>query len=103
VEDRKKLSSGFDLCEPKTSVSMTINGPAPMLLAFFLNAAIDQQCEKYILENGLKDEVNRIIESKYKLDELPKYTGVDGKPVMPLKGELHGSLPQGNNGLGLRL
>jgi methylmalonyl-CoA mutase len=103
VDDAKKLYSGFDLCDPKTSVSMTINGPAPMLLAFFLNAAIDQQCEKFILEKGLKDEINGIIESKSKLDDLPKYTGVDGKPVMPLKGELHGSLPQGNDGLGLRL
>ncbi len=56
VDDAKKLYSGFDLCDPKTSVSMTINGPAPMLLAFFMNAAIDQQCEKYILKNNeLKD------------------------------------------------
>lgn len=61
VDDAKKLYSGFDLCDPKTSVSMTINGPAPMLLAFFLNAAIDQQCEKYILEHGLKEEVNKKI------------------------------------------
>ena len=58
VDDAKKLYSGFDLCDPKTSVSMTINGPAPMLLAFFMNAAIDQQCEKYIIENGLREEVN---------------------------------------------
>jgi methylmalonyl-CoA mutase len=103
VDDAKKLYSGFDLCDPKTSVSMTINGPAPMLLAFFLNAAIDQKCEKYILENGLKDEVNRVIESKYKIGELPKYIGVDGESVVPVKGELHGSLPPGNSGLGLRL
>src|SRR5512139_4134028 len=48
LDDAKKLYSGFDLCAPTTSVSMTINGPAPMLLAFFMNAAIDQQCEKYI-------------------------------------------------------
>ena len=54
VDDAKKLYSGFDLCDPKTSVSMTINGPAPMLLAFFMNAAIDQMCEKYIIENNLK-------------------------------------------------
>src|SRR5690606_40637048 len=103
VDDAKKLYSGFDLCDPKTSVSMPITRPAPMVLAFFLNAAIDQQCEKYILENGLKDEVNRIIESKYKLDELPRYMGMDGNPVIPEKGELQGSLPAGNNGLGLRL
>ena len=48
LDDAKKLYSGFDLCDPATSVSMTINGPAPMLLAFFLNAAIDQQCEKWL-------------------------------------------------------
>lgn len=103
VDDAKKLYSGFDLCDPKTSVSMTINGPAPMLLAFFMNAAIDQQCEKYIIENGLRDEVNKAIEAKYNLAELPKYIGVDGKPVQPQHGEMIGNLPQGNNGLGLRL
>jgi methylmalonyl-CoA mutase len=103
VDDAKKLYSGFDLCDPKTSVSMTINGPAPMLLAFFMNAAIDQQCEKYILQNNLKDEVNKIIEAKYKAGELPAYTGTDGKSVTPHKGELKGALPAGNNGLGLRL
>src|SRR5574338_1547072 len=59
VDDAKKLYSGFDLCDAKTSVSMTINGPAPILLAFFMNAAIDQQCEKYIMEHGLADEVNK--------------------------------------------
>ncbi len=103
VDDAKKLYSGFDLCDPKTSVSMTINGPAPMLLAFFMNAAIDQQCEKYILENGLKEKVNAIIEAKYDLKSLPFYTGTDGKHVMPKKGDLVGFLPNGNNGLGLRL
>lgn len=103
VDDAKKLYSGFDLCDPKTSVSMTINGPAPILLAFFMNAAIDQQCEKYIIENNLREEINKIIESKYKLSELPQYWAADGKFVLPQKGELIGSLPQGNNGLGLRL
>jgi len=103
VDDAKKLYSGFDLCDPKTSVSMTINGPAPMLLAFFMNAAIDQQCEKYILENGLKDEVNKIIEAKYNIADLPKYIGTDGKPVSPHKGNFEGNLPEGNDGLGLRL
>ncbi len=103
VDDAKKLYSGFDLCDPKTSVSMTINGPAPMLLAFFMNAAIDQQCEKYILENGLKDEVNKIIEAKYSIQKLPKYIGTDGKEVSPEGGELNGALPSGNDGLGLRL
>jgi len=103
VDDAKKLYSGFDLCDPKTSVSMTINGPAPILLAFFMNAAIDQQCEKYIIENNLKDEVNKIIESRYNINELPKYIGTDSKEVSPASGELKGVLPQGNDGLGLRL
>ncbi|MCP9752663.1 methylmalonyl-CoA mutase family protein [Ferruginibacter sp. HRS2-29] len=103
VDDAKKLYSGFDLCDPKTSVSMTINGPAPMLLAFFMNAAIDQQCEKYIIGNGLKDEVNKIIEAKYNIADLPKYVGTDGGPVSPLKGDFEGNLPEGNDGLGLRL
>jgi methylmalonyl-CoA mutase len=82
VDDAKKLYSGFDLCDPKTSVSMTINGPAPMLLAFFMNAAIDQMCEKYIMENNLREEVNQRIESLFDTAELPKYYGVDGKPVI---------------------
>ena len=103
VDDAKKLYSGFDLCDPKTSVSMTINGPAPILLAFFMNAAIDQQCEKYIMDNNLRDEVNRIIESRYDVHALPKYTGTDGLPVIPEKGELKGALPAGNDGLGLKL
>ncbi|MEI9913032.1 MAG: methylmalonyl-CoA mutase family protein [Bacteroidota bacterium] len=103
VDDAKKLYSGFDLCDPRTSVSMTINGPAPMLLAFFMNAAIDQQCEKYILKNNLKEEVNKIIEAKYKPADLPKYIGTDGNPVIPLKAGLRGALPAGNDGLGLRL
>ncbi|MGB5007120.1 MAG: methylmalonyl-CoA mutase family protein, partial [Ferruginibacter sp.] len=103
VDDAKKLYSGFDLCDPKTSVSMTINGPAPMLLAFFMNAAIDQQCEKYILENNLKDEVNKKIKEKYGVESLPKYVGVDGNEIIPADGDLQGALPEGNNGLGLRL
>jgi methylmalonyl-CoA mutase len=103
VDDAKKLYSGFDLCDPKTSVSMTINGPAPMLLAFFMNAAIDQQCEKYILENDLKEEVNKKIEAKYGIESLPKYVGVDEKEIVPSKGGLLGALPEGNDGLGLRL
>ena len=103
VDDAKKLYSGFDLCDPKTSVSMTINGPAPMLLAFFMNAAIDQQCEKYIIDNNLSEEVNKIIENKYSISDLPKYTGTDGQPISPQKGSFAGALPTGNDGLGLRL
>jgi methylmalonyl-CoA mutase len=56
LDDAKKLYSGFDLTRPTTSVSMTINGPAPMLLGFFMNAAIDQNCEKYIRANGLEED-----------------------------------------------
>jgi methylmalonyl-CoA mutase len=88
VDDAKKLYSGFDLCDPKTSVSMTINGPAPILLAFFMNAAIDQQCEKYIAQQGLTDKVNAIIQEKFRDYPLPHYNG---------------DLPTGNDGLGLRL
>ncbi|MGG9960182.1 methylmalonyl-CoA mutase family protein [Ferruginibacter sp. SUN106] len=103
VDDAKKLYSGFDLCDPKTSVSMTINGPAPILLAFFMNAAIDQQCEKYIVENNLREAVNKAIEAKYSIESLPKYVGVDGIEIVPAKGNLQGVLPEGNDGLGLRL
>lgn len=90
LDDIKKLYSGFDLCKPTASVSMTINGPAPMILAFFMNAIIDQQCELYIRENGLTQEVEKIIQSKYtNSSELrPKYSG---------------NLPEYHNGLGLML
>lgn len=90
LDDAKKLYSGFDLSDPMTSVSMTINGPAPMLLAFFMNAAIDQNCEKYITKNGLVEEVNKKITSIYKEKKVkrPEYSG---------------KLPEGNNGLGLLL
>mgnify|MGYP001953878584 FL=1 len=66
LDDAKKLYSGFNLTDVMTSVSMTINGPAPMLLGFFMNAAIDQQCELYIKENGLEKQV----ETKIKESEL---------------------------------
>ncbi|HRF75754.1 MAG TPA: methylmalonyl-CoA mutase family protein [Chitinophagales bacterium] len=91
LDDAKKLYSGFDLADPKTSVSMTINGPAPMLLGFFMNAAIDQQCEKYIIENKLEAAVETKIQEIYKGREhlRPKYNA--------------DSLPTGNNGLGLLL
>ncbi len=90
LDDAKKLYSGFDLSHPATSVSMTINGPAPMLLAFFMNAAIDQNCEKYIMANGLEKEISTKIDAIYKQKgiERPKYNG---------------DLPEGNNGLGLFL
>jgi len=93
VDDAKKLYSGFDLCDPKTSVSMTINGPAPMILAFFMNAAIDQQCEKKITELGLWDEVKKISSKKFKGVVAPIYFDEGTKS----------QLPEGNDGLGLRL
>lgn len=90
LDDAKKLYSGFDLSHPLTSVSMTINGPAPMLLGFFMNAAIDQNCEKYIKANDLEKEVEAKINSIYKEkgSERPRYQG---------------ELPEGNDGLGLFL
>jgi methylmalonyl-CoA mutase len=90
LDDAKKLYSGFDLSHAMTSVSMTINGPAPMLLGFFMNAAIDQNCEKYIVSNGLEAEVETKIAAIYKNKgvERPRYQG---------------DLPEGNNGLGLML
>src|SRR5213075_908076 len=98
VDDAKKLYSGFDLCDPKTSVSMTINGPAPMLLAFFLNAAIDQQCEKWIEANGQWSMVNEKIKNKFKHLPLPKYS--DASKVSPTGGDSEGALdrhlPAGN-------
>lgn len=90
IDDAKKLYSGFDLCAASTSVSMTINGPAPMLLGFFLNVAIDQQCEKYISENGLEKEVSA------KIDAIYAAKGIK-KPIY------EGKLPEGNDGLGLML
>jgi methylmalonyl-CoA mutase len=90
LDDAKKLYSGFNLSDPKTSVSMTINGPAPMLLGYFMNAAIDQQCEIYIRKNGLEKEVEKKIEALYneKSETRPAYQG---------------TLPKGNDGLGLML
>jgi methylmalonyl-CoA mutase len=90
VDDAKKLYSGFNLSHPLTSVSMTINGPAPMLLGFFMNAAIDQQCELYIKEQGKQDEAEKKIAQLYKENgwTRPGY---------------HGELPPSNDGLGLML
>ncbi|AWI26251.1 methylmalonyl-CoA mutase family protein [Flavobacterium pallidum] len=90
LDDAKKLYSGFDLVHPLTSVSMTINGPAPMLLGFFMNAAIDQQCEMYIRQNNLLSVVEE------KINEIYKQKGTK-RPAY------QGELPKGNNGLGLLL
>jgi methylmalonyl-CoA mutase len=117
LDDAKKLYSGFDLCHAATSVSMTINGPAPMLLGFFMNAAIDQQCEKYIIQHHLQ----HLVEAKFKEVyedkglERPGYCltpalskGEGDKLIKPLffgedLGEAKTELPTGNNGLGLML
>lgn len=90
LDDAKKLYSGFDLADSKTSVSMTINGPAPMLLGYFMNAAIDQQCEKYIKEHNLEESVRKKIADHFSKKGItqPQY---------------HGELPEGNDGLGLML
>ncbi len=90
LDDAKKLYSGFDLVHTMTSVSMTINGPAPMLLGFFMNAAIDQQCEIYIKDNNLEQLVEDKLTKKYENQAIarPKYQG---------------NIPDGNNGLGLLL
>jgi len=90
LDDAKKLYSGFNLCDPVTSVSMTINGPAPAMLGFFMNTAIDQQCELYIRKNGLEKETETIISNIYqkRTSKRPMYQG---------------DLPEGNNGLGLML
>ena len=93
VDDAKKLYSGFDLCDPKTSVSMTINGPAPMILAFFMNAAIDQQCEKWIEANNKWNLVDDAFQKKYRTTKKPVYNNTSSP----------NSLPDGNNGLGLKL
>ncbi len=90
LDDAKKLYSGFNLADPKTSVSMTINGPAPMILGFFMNAAIDQQCELYIKEQGMEEKVEKQIQDLYDKNgwKRPDY---------------HGELPETNDQLGLKL
>lgn len=90
LDDAKKLYSGFNLTDPTTSVSMTINGPAATICAFFMNAAIDQQCELYIKENGL-EKVTEV-----KIQKFFKERGID-RPTY------QGELPEGNDGLGLML
>ena len=88
IDDMKKLYSGFDLSAATTSVSMTINGPAPMILAFFMNTAIDQQIEKYLRENGQWKAAQKKIDAYFEKRDRPRYEG---------------GLPEGNDGLGLGL
>lgn len=90
LDDAKRLYSGFDLCDPATSVSMTINGPAAAVCAFFMNAAIDQQCELYIRKHNLEHVVEEKLSVLYDRQNLPRP-------------HYRGSLPPGHNGLGLLL
>ena len=90
LDDAKRLYSGFDLSDPRTSVSMTINGPAAAICAFFMNAAIDQQCERYIREHGLEARVHQLLKKKFDDHGLPR-PGYDAE------------VPNGNDGLGLML
>ncbi|PRP66842.1 methylmalonyl-CoA mutase family protein [Nonlabens agnitus] len=106
LDDAKKLYSGFDLSHAMTSVSMTINGPAPMLLGFFMNAAIDQNCERFITENGLGDKVEAKLKEIYDDNnvERPSYLNAQGEKVYSKNGQVDTSkLPEGNDGLGLML
>jgi methylmalonyl-CoA mutase len=91
LDDAKKLYSGFNLANPTTSVSMTINGPAATIAAFFMNAAIDQQCELFIKEKGLEKEIEK------KIEEIYRKHGTK-RPVYKAD-----KLPEGNTGLGLML
>ncbi len=88
LDDMKRLYSGFDLCAPATSVSMTINGPAPMILAMFMNTAIDQRVERHLRDSGRWEEAERRIAALYEGRERPRYRG---------------ELPDGNDGFGLGL
>ena len=89
LDDMKKLYSGFDLCAPSTSVSMTINGPAPIILAMFMNTAIDQQVEKYLRADTARwDAAHATIEKLFEGRRRPEYSGL---------------LPETNDGLGLGL
>jgi methylmalonyl-CoA mutase len=88
LDDMKRLYSGFDLCAPSTSVSMTINGPAPMILAMFMNTAVDQQVERWLRANGRWDEAEAKLAKLFAGRERPRYRG---------------ELPAGHDGSGLGL
>jgi isobutyryl-CoA mutase len=107
LDDAKKLYSGFDLTDPKTSVSMTINGPAATICAFFMNAAIDQECEKYIAEKNLQHLVEAKLKEKYGIEphvrETSKVSLTSNPQSSTLNPTYKGDLPEGNNGLGLKL
>ncbi|SFS18807.1 methylmalonyl-CoA mutase [Dyella sp. OK004] len=89
LDDMKKLYSGFDLSAPSSSVSMTINGPAPIILAMFMNTAIDQNVEKYLKEDPARwTAAEKRIAELFANGKRPTYSG---------------ELPKGNEGLGLGL
>jgi methylmalonyl-CoA mutase len=90
LDDMKKLYSGFELTSPKTSVSMTINGPAPMILAMFMNTAIDQEVERYLKENDKWEE------AREKIEDYFDKRGVEAP-------EYHNDLPDTSDGFGLGL
>jgi methylmalonyl-CoA mutase len=93
LDDMKKLYSGFDLCDPATSVSMTINGPAPIILAMFMNTAIDQQVERYLRAQG------EWAAAEQKIAALHAASAVPGVPPPTYKG----ALPPHHDGSGLGL
>ncbi|MBX2923015.1 MAG: methylmalonyl-CoA mutase [Chitinophagaceae bacterium] len=93
LDDAKKLYSGFDLCDPHTSVSMTINGPAPIILAFYMNAAIDQLCEKWIKEHKQEHKAASRKKEKFSGNEIPFYNDTTSPDI----------IPTGNDQLGLAL
>src|SRR5699024_9505822 len=90
LDDMKKLYSGFELSSSKTSVSMTINGPAPMILAMFMNTAIDQEVERYLKENGEWEEAQKKIQ-KYFNDKGIEQPGYNAE------------MPETNDSFGLGL
>jgi methylmalonyl-CoA mutase len=93
LDDMKKLYSGFDLCDPATSVSMTINGPAPIILAMFMNTAIDQQVERYLRAQG------EWAAAEQKIAALHAASAAPGVPPPTYKG----ALPPHHDGSGLGL
>ncbi len=95
LDDMKKLYSGFDLCDAATSVSMTINGPAPMLLAMFMNTAIDQQVERYLIAEGRWQAARERIAERLGKD-TPAYIAFGASGVAE-------ALPEGHDGSGLGL
>ncbi len=115
LDDMKKLYSGFDLCDPKTSVSMTINGPAPMILAMFMNTAVDQQVEAFLRREGRWADAEAVIAKQ----ERPRYTPFEGgtgagsqatgednpQPATrnPQLATRNPQLPEGHDGSGLGL